>query len=200
MSVLFWLRRPKALVARLRYWVWEKRNPDKPWLTPGAVRFCETALTRQMTGWEFGSGRSTVWFAARLARLVSVEHDPAWHQVVSGRLGAADITNVEYRLLPLDHPVEEGERPLYDPLPVYVAAIAEVPDESLHFVVVDGHYRSACIRVARPKLAPGGLLLVDDLELWRDGVRLPVPADWEQVHESSNGIKRTGVWKKPGSA
>ena len=40
MNLWYWLRRPHLIPARLRYWAWERRNPDKPWLTPGAVAFC----------------------------------------------------------------------------------------------------------------------------------------------------------------
>ena len=197
MKFWFWVRRPRMAVARLRYWLWERRNPDAPWLTPAAVRFCESALSPAMRAWEFGSGRSTPWFAARVGHLVSVEHDPAWYATVRERLAAARVTNADYRLLPLDHPEAEPEHPAYDPLPRYAAAIAAEPDGSLDLVVIDGHYRSTCIRESLAKLRPGGLLLVDDLNLWPGRKDLPVPEDWPQVHESTNGIKRTGVWRRP---
>ena len=38
----FWIRHPGRLLPRIRYWLWEKWNPDKPWLTPGAVAFLES--------------------------------------------------------------------------------------------------------------------------------------------------------------
>jgi Methyltransferase domain len=199
MNMWFWIRRPRSAIARIRYWLWEKRNPDKPWLTPGSVQFCERALAPPMRGWEFGSGRSTVWFAGRLAHLVSVEHDPTWHAIVQKRLATTNSANVDYRLIPLDHPVDQPEKSVFDPLPRYVAAIAAEPDESLDLVVIDGHYRTNCTRVCLPKLRPGGLLLIDDLNLWACREDLPIPADWPSVHESTNGIKRTGIWRKPAS-
>jgi hypothetical protein len=194
----YWVRRPRAAIARIRYWVWEKRNPDKPWLTPAAVRFCEAVLAPPMRGWEFGSGRSTPWFAARLGHLVSIEHDPQWHAAVRERLAGAG--NVDYRLVPLDHSPGEPERPAYDPLPRYVAAIAAEPDESLDLVVIDGHYRTTCVRTCLAKIRPGGLLLVDDLDMWPRREELPVPPDWHEAHESTNGLKRTGIWRKPPKA
>ncbi len=197
MKPLYWLRHPGQLYARMRYWLWERRNPDKPWLTPAAVSFCTAALRPHMRGWEYGSGRSTSWFAARLGHLVSVEHHPGWYRDVANRLAASGVKNVDYRFVPLDHPEELGEQPVYDPMPAYVAIIAAEPDESLHFVVVDGHYRSHCIRAALPKITLGGLILLDDLNMWGDDERIPIPKGWEKVHESTNGIKRTGIWKKP---
>ena len=197
MKLWYWLRRPRSAIARFRYWLWEKWNPTAPWLTPGAVRFCETALSPAMRAWEFGSGRSTAWFAARVGHLVSIEHDSHWYATVRERLAEAAIKNIDYRLIPLDHSEHEPERPTYDPLPRYVAAITAVPDESLGLVVVDGHYRTLCIRASLPKIQHGGLILIDDLDLWPRRNDIPVPRDWLPVHESSNGVKRTGVWQRP---
>lgn len=197
MALGFWLRRPHKLIARARYWVWERRNPDKPWLTPGAVAFLDAHLTRDMAGLEFGSGRSTAWYARKLRRLTSVEHHAGWAETVKGQLAAAGVSNVDYRVVPLDHPEAEGERPAYDPPPRYVAVAADFADGALDFVVVDGHYRSHCIRAVLDKLRPGGLLLVDDANLW-PGNAPPVPADWAEVSRTTNGLKFTVVWRKPG--
>src|SRR3989442_8964113 len=56
-KVAYWLRSPRSTWARLRYWVWEKMNPEMPWLSPGAVAYCAAALTKSMRALEFGSGR-----------------------------------------------------------------------------------------------------------------------------------------------
>jgi hypothetical protein len=197
MNIRFWLRHPRLAVARVRYWWWERRNPDKPWLTPGAVEFLDRHLTKDMTGLEFGSGRSTAWFAGKLGRVISVEHDAAWHARVNADLARWGLTNVDYRHVPLDHPEAEGERAVYDPIPAYVGVAGEFPDESLDLVVVDGHYRSHCIAASLAKLKQGGHLLVDDANLW-PGNRPPVPGDWPEVSRTTNGIKFTVVWRKPG--
>ena len=195
MRVWFWLARPGMLWHRLRYWAWERLNPNKPWLCPGTVRFLEHNLSGDMQAVEFGSGRSTHWFASRVGRLTSIEHDAAWHRVVTGQLAASRVQNVEYLHIPLDHDVGEGERPTYDPLPRYVAAIDRFPDRSLHLVIIDGHYRTNCVRRTVPKLAHGGLLLVDDINLWPDPSALPVPSNWVIVDDSTNGIKRAIIWR-----
>lgn len=197
MKFWFWARRPRMAFARVCYWVWEKRHPDAPWLTPTAVRFCNSVLSPSMRAWEFGSGRSTPWFAARVGHVVSVEHDPAWYAIVRERLDACETANIDYRLIALDHLETEPENRIYDPLPRYVASICAVADESLAFVVVDGHYRTACIRASIAKLQPGGFLLVDDVNFWPGRAAMPIPADWRQVHKSTFGIKHTGVWQKP---
>jgi predicted O-methyltransferase YrrM len=193
----YWVRRPHKVWARLSYWLWEKRNPDAPWIMPGAVEFCRRALTGQMRALEFGSGRSTAWFARRVGHLTSVEHSPAWYEQVRARLARDELRNVDYWLVPLDHPAAQPEQDAYDPLPAYVSVLRGFAEESLDFIVVDGHYRTACIRNALDKLKPGGLLLVDDVNMWGAPELLPVPAEWPLVHRSGNGLKLTCVWKKP---
>jgi predicted O-methyltransferase YrrM len=143
-----------------------------------------------MTGVEFGSGRSTAWFARRLARLTSVEHDPGWHEKVKADLERGGIGNVDYRFVPAEPPGAPADRPRY------AAVLDDFPDGSLDLVVVDGHYRDACLALAPPKLKPGGLLLVDDVAFW--GGRPPVPPGWALAHDSTNGIKNTHLWRKPG--
>ena len=138
MRLGYWVRNPRLLLARIRYWWWERRNPDKPWLTPGAVAFLESRLTPDMNALEFGSGRSTLWYATKVDRLLSIEHNEGWFVRVKAVLVGHDSSNVDYRFIPLDHPECALEQPTYSPLPAYVAVVANCPDKSLDFVVVDG--------------------------------------------------------------
>lgn len=194
---MHWLRHPRLAAARLRYWCWERRNPDKPWLCPDTVRFCERTLMRTMKGLEFGSGRSTLWFAKRLKSLTSIEHDSEWYREVSDLLQRERVGNVDYRFIALDHPLSEPERLEYDPIPHYVDVLEQSADESFDFIVVDGHYRTTCIKRAVAKLAPLGLLLVDDVNIWPSRASVPVPVEWELANESTNGLKRCCIWRKP---
>jgi predicted O-methyltransferase YrrM len=192
----YWLRRPWLVIPRLRYWLWERRNADKPWLTPESIDYLENNLNTTMTGLEFGSGRSTAWFAGKLGRLISVEHHTEWFKTVQVRLADAGLSNVDYRHVPLDHPENEPEKGRYDPQPMYVAVASGFPDGFFDLVVVDGHYRTNCILASLAKVKPGGLLLVDDANLWPKNAP-PVPADWTETSRTTNGIKFTVIWRKP---
>lgn len=197
MKIAFWLTHPTLLFHRLRYWAWEKANPDKPWLCPGTIRFCEQHLPGSKRALEFGSGRSTRWFAGIVGELTSVKHDPAWYEIVKRQLADARIQNVTYRFVALEHAPEEGERASYDPMPAYVRVADELPDGSLDFVLVDGHYRTHCVRRCLTKIRPGGYLLVDDVNIWPSLDAIPVPAEWRLVDESSNGLKGCRIWQAP---
>jgi SAM-dependent methyltransferase len=196
MNVRYWLVHPRRFLRRLWHYAYEKAHPEEPFLAPAAVRFLDDALPRDGVGLEWGSGRSTRWLARRLGRLVTVEHDPTWFAAVSGQLEQAALANVDYRLLALEHPIDEPTRPLYEPMPRYVAFVDEFPDGYFDFIEVDGHYRQACVVKGWPKLKPGGLLLVDDtnwlpLEAWG------VPATWRLVHQSVKINTVTSIWQRP---
>jgi predicted O-methyltransferase YrrM len=196
MAILFWVRQPWLIPARVKYWVWERQNPDKPWLCPGTVSFCEANLSKSMNALEFGSGRSTRWFAQLVGHLTSVEHDSTWYYEVRGQLARAQLTNVEYLNVPLEPQASaEGSNDL--PVPQYVAVAERFADHSLDLVVIDGQYRDTCIRHVTRKLAPGGYLLVDDAERWPSLAAFGVPAEWRMVDDSTNGIKRCIIWQAP---
>lgn len=194
-AIGFWMRHPSLLVPRIQYWVWEKLNPDKPWLCQGTMTFCQANLSRSMKALEFGSGRSTRWFAGLVGHLTSVEHDSAWFGQVHHQLNDVQINNVDYRFVPLNHAESEPERSEYRPPPDYVAVADGFPDRSLHLVIVDGHYRTHCVRHSVPKLAAGGFLLVDDVNMWPSLDVIPVPASWPVVNDCTNGVKRCVIWQ-----
>ncbi len=84
----------KYIVRKLRYVLWCKRHPDAPWMSPQAVAWLDAFLRPSDIGLEFGSGRSTVWFARRAAALTSVEHKQDWHKSVSARIRELKLTHV----------------------------------------------------------------------------------------------------------
>ena len=96
------LLRPRYVADRVRLAVHQRLHPDAPWLTAEATEALDRWLRPEHVGIEWGSGRSTVWFAQRVGRLVSVEHDAGWHATVAAQLVANGITNVDYRLAPCE--------------------------------------------------------------------------------------------------
>lgn len=192
----YWMKNPELIAARIRSWTWEKLNPDKPWLCPESIEYCERALSKSMRGLEFGSGRSTPWLAKRLGHLTSIEHSSDWHRKIRGILEREHLDNIDYRLIPLEHPENETEREVYDELPSYVAVLDAFPDENLNFILIDGRHRIACIKHCLGKLKKGGFLILDDAQLWQPLSSLPVPDNWLIVHKASDGLKTTCIWQK----
>jgi hypothetical protein len=190
------LFRPLYLAGRIQNWLYEKRHPDHPWLAPDAIVWLEQHLCPDMRGFEWGSGRSTLWFAKRLASLTSIESDAAWCQQVTHMVRESGLTNVDLRHIPLEHPDALTYAFDYSPLPANPAAILGFPDASFDIVVVDGWYRPVCARAALLKLKPGGILLIDNTD-WNDPPHVHVPKDWPLVHQSRNVMTETSIWRKP---
>jgi hypothetical protein len=110
-ALKYYAKNPTTALRRVAYKFYELTHSDEPWMTQGAIRFCDASLTREMAGFEWGSGRSTAWFAQRLGSLTSIEHEPGWFQIIQKKLKRRGHCNVTYRHLPLNHPPDEPASP-----------------------------------------------------------------------------------------
>jgi len=88
--------------------------------------------------------------------------DSAWYQKVKARV--AHMPGIDLRYVAIEHPENEATRPHYEPVPSYVSVAEAFDAASLDFILVDGHYRQACVLAGLPKLRPGGLLVIDDTD------------------------------------
>ncbi len=190
------LLNPSYIAGRIRHTIYERRHPDHPWISPGSIQWLDRHLRKDMRGFEWGSGRSTSWFAQRLDSITSIENDEAWHDTVLETLRVSGLQNVTLKFIPVEHEFRERYSPYYPELPAYVSAIEIFPAQSLDFVVVDGHYRQPCIWAALSKIKLGGYLLVDNTD-WLLREYWPVPFSWEMVHRSQNALTQTTIWQKP---
>ena len=168
----------RYLMARTKLWFYEKRYPARPWMTSQAVEFLSLWLKPTDVGFEWGSGRSTLWFAKRVQRLTSVEHDRRWHTIVQRQLQNQGIQNVSYHLIELENDTYPEQ---------YVHAIDAVGDAQLDFVIVDGRLRGECALAALGKLRPGGILLIDNAERYLMNQSISP--------EAQKGITSDPVWQ-----
>jgi len=188
----------------------EKRHPDWPWLTAASIQILSSWLRPTDIGFEWGSGRSTLWFARRIRKLISVEHDPKWYNKISHVLREDNITNVEYYLMECDEQVED---PVHSP---YVKIVDNFADFSFDFVLVDGILRAHCTLAALPKIRPGGILIIDNANRYfpsnsvspgsRKPTEGPASEEWAIVAKrledwrciwTTNGVTDTALYLKP---
>ncbi|KTE23058.1 MULTISPECIES: class I SAM-dependent methyltransferase [unclassified Sphingopyxis] len=121
---------------------------DLPWWNVAATRDVEAHLRAHPGArvFEYGSGASTAWLAARAGSVTSVEHHADWLRKVAGKASSFDHVTLWHRDL------ESG---------AYAAAIDE-SDDTYDLIVVDGRERVACLWHAIPHLRPDGVILFDD--------------------------------------
>ena len=224
-SVRHWT--PRYLRDRAELKLYEWQHPRAPWLTQRAVWLLDRLLKPSDVGLEWGSGRSTLWFARRSSHLVSVEHNEDWYRQVEQQLARARVETVDYRLAhPPAEVIEEWSnghanghglsngKP--DQSNAYVDVIDEFEPNSLGFALVDGLYRGECALRATEKLKPGGVLIVDNVN-WFIPSRSVAPGSrpigappaseaWAELIGilrewrtiwTSNGVTDTAVWLKP---
>ena len=174
--LLFCLTEPRQFKYILR---WRKslkkgHSPlidEAPWLTYGAIEYLGKIIKPHMKVFEYGSGGSTIWFAKRVAEVVSVEHDKEWLELVVGKLKKEGLKNARLILKSAKKSTEKGKYEYFRSTKEvgmsfkdYVLAIDSFADQYFDLVVVDGRARVACIRQAYSKVKPGGYLVLDNSE------------------------------------
>lgn len=168
------------------------------------VEILESWLKPTDWGFEWGSGRSTIWFAERVRSLVSVEHNPGWYGRISTQLKAKGLGNVEYHLC------EDAQD--------YSRLAGKFPSEGFDFCLVDGETRDDCALEAISLVKPGGIVIVDNCNWYlptpkysrspfsRNPELGPYTGKWaaylDGVHGwrgvwTTNGVTDTALWVKP---
>ncbi len=118
-----------------------------PWYTYPAIEYLKQLDFSHASVFEYGSGNSTLFWAARARRVVSVEDSAQWFDIISAKLPShCDIS-------------------LETDLGAYADALRRT-GERFDVIVVDGaargHTRLKCSRVAVEHLRPGGMIILDN--------------------------------------
>ena len=196
-------------VLRAYYKLFKMRHPGSPWTSPASIIFFERALTKDMTGFEYGSGGSTKFFASKLKQLTSLEHDQAWFKGVKHDLALSKLSNVDYHLIEKIESSEEIKETIklgstsithnfLKSFYSYSGFIGRFPDGHFDFILVDGRARVDCIVRSIPKLKPGGILVLDNSERERYGKAYDLLKGWPKIF-TTTGFTDTTLWFKPGN-
>ncbi|HLY41333.1 MAG TPA: hypothetical protein VKR52_08965 [Terracidiphilus sp.] len=154
---------PPYAIHRVRQMRFARANPWAPWLTASAITAIQGLLKPSDIGFEFGSGRSTIWLGGRVRLLYSVEHAPSWYARVRDELERVNLSHkVKYHLA-ADSGQIGNDFVAPDNHP-YLKTLAEMPDDHFDFVLVDGMMRLCALRLAVRKVKPGGILILDNAD------------------------------------
>ena len=200
----------RYLVDRTTEKTYRRAHPGVPWIAPAAVEFLDGYLKPTDKMLEFGSGRSSLWFAERIGHITSVEHNPDWHRQISTKIAEKRLSNISYFLHPKQADSVPGSQSQY------VLVTQSIPPQSLDVVLVDGIYRAQCVLQSLPLIVDGGILVIDNVNRYlpsrsiapnsRSAEAGPVDDEWRQVLElignwrffwTSNGVSDTAFYFKP---
>ena len=70
-----------------------------PWMSYPAIEFLKENLRKENCVFEFGAGASTLFFTKRVKKVVTLETDPRWFEIIKQKLAAAELKNVELILM-----------------------------------------------------------------------------------------------------
>lgn len=135
-----------------------------PWYTYPAISFLIPRIKASFEVFEFGSGNSTLWWAARVKNVTSVEHNKMWFEQMSELVPA----NVQYIFADL----ESGD---------YVKTLGTQAKE-FDIVVIDGRNRVLCAKETLSRLNSGGVIV------WDNSDRDRYVEGYDFLH--GNGFKR----------
>lgn len=142
---------------------------ELPWFSYSSIDFLDSWLEPHMTVFEWGSGGSTLFFARRVKQVVSVEHDPVWHERLGDRLRTADIDNVTLLLRSAS----------FDDARAFAASefAAGLPDGTADVVVIDSYdavtphpFRPILLPIALQRVSSRGLVVLDDSSRYTDAL------------------------------
>ena len=170
-----------------------KRIFPEPYIIKEAIEFLDGVLRPKHIVFEWGSGSSTIWLAERCKRVVTVEHDLAWADLVE-RSAAERGLKV---LLHLVHPYDAQ---------VYADTILGY-DQLWDLIFIDGPSadRMLCVEYAIERVAPGGLLLFDNSNIDHEAVQLIDAQGWQGTRFEGEfflddvlmGVGETTIWQRP---
>lgn len=154
-------------------WLGEKNYAPK--LNVQTVKFLESIITPESLVFEIGSGNSTVWFAKRAKRVVSLESHGGWYAEVQSLLDKEQLENVT---MYLDAKYEEKS----------FSSILREEDMILYDIVLHDGPNGMARRILSVKMAPlfvklGGYLVVDDAhrEEFQPSIQFLDSLGWEKT-------------------
>lgn len=145
-----------------------------PWWTFDSADQVGAYLTEHPDArvFEWGSGASSLWLAARAASVHSVEHHAGWAASLAPRL-PDNVTLTVVEPTESASPAVGSQKPGHAGLDFadYVAAI-DATEGHYDVIVIDGRAREACLEKAVGRLAPDGIIVFDnvDRQRYRDAI------------------------------
>lgn len=119
-----------------------------PWYTYPCIDFLEKRLNPKWSVFEYGSGYSTLWWATKVNKVVSVESDKNWYNAVSLK----KLDNMQIYL----------QTESYD----YINTVSK--GSPYDIICIDGVYRNECVKKAINNLTQDGVIVFDNSDRTND--------------------------------
>lgn len=121
----------------------DKNGSPIPWYTYPTIEYLKQFDFSSKSVFEYGSGNSSLFWAARANQVVSVEGDKKWHEKVSKMNNFDNLSLI-----------------LAEDKTTYISSIENF--SGFDIIIIDGYYRDECAYYAIKKINPGGLIILDN--------------------------------------
>ncbi|MEM6622694.1 MAG: hypothetical protein AAF674_10740 [Pseudomonadota bacterium] len=130
----------------------DRRGKPLPWYTYPAINLVQAGTYTGRTVLEFGGGQSTLWWAARADRVITIEPSLEWAEMMTPQLP----DNATMIHVPVDFRTRD--------VSAVKAAIVDCGVEEFDLIIVDGHLRLEVAYMARPMLSADGAMIFDNAD------------------------------------
>lgn len=150
-----------------------------PWMTYPSISFLEKRISSDMTVFEYSCGNSTLWWARRVQKLISCEHDKAWYERMKQLIPAS----VELHQIDLEyggaysHKIREYTR-------------------AFDIIVIDGRDRVNCAKNCLNALKENGVIIWDnsDREEYTEGYEYLLRNGFKRLDFEGMGPVNVSPW------
>ena len=152
-----------------------------PRLGKETIGFMEEVLNKKSVVLEFGSGRSTIWFAKIVKEIITHENSLAWFYFVTESANQEGLQNIRL---------------------IFDSKYWSLGDwgKAFDLILIDGKKRLQCAMRSIPFLKSGGYVVLDNAEFRKNqpAVEFLNSLGWES--KQLGGFKRKAfaiAWRKP---
>jgi hypothetical protein len=144
----------------------DKNNGPIPWCTYPFIKFIEPRLNKEFLVFEFGSGNSTLWYSKRIKKIVSVENNKNWYDLISLRIPS----NVKLIFQELKYKGDYSKS-------------AMNAKEKFNIIIIDGRDRVNCVKNSLDALTENGVIIFDnsDLPQYQDGINFLLSNNFKKL-------------------
>jgi hypothetical protein len=151
-----------------------------PWFTYSSIYFIEQKLNAKLNVLEFGSGNSTMWFATRVKKIISVESNPEFYNKIKKQLNS--YSNVDYRLATLGKD--------------YYQQMLSFKKE-FDIIIIDGRERVQCAYNSLDALKKDGIIIWDNSDRlkYTEGYNFLTDNGFKKIDFHGHGPIGASEWK-----
>ena len=147
-----------------------------PWYTYPAIEFIKQLDLSEKVIFEYGSGNSTLFLSRLSKKVISIEGNKQWYEMIYSQLSALNNTEIIFK----------DNKDLY---------ISEIKNHHLFdIIIIDGNYRLDCAKIAVNHLNKGGMIILDNSDWYIQAAKLLRESDLIQIDMTGLGPINSYCW------